>query len=209
MSLLALAASESSNITPGQVSSTLQFSRDLYVDGLTYLLRALPNDLTAEERVSIRTALPNGIAVHDSALINSEQRIAQRAPDTDPKEGVAQDVSMVHRLFAFLTIQFFVLVHCLLPYVKLLVGQAYRYERQHHISERVLRSGLDTVDSVGQRSIQMADAICKLNDGKVGQTMHEFGSWWIRGMAGGLHEGIGEGLAIMGATQNNAQEHNR
>ncbi|KAI9658012.1 MAG: hypothetical protein M1821_002672 [Bathelium mastoideum] len=62
------------------------------------------------------------------------------------------------------------------------------------------------MDSVGQRSIRVADAVCKLNEGKVGQAMHEFGVWWVRGVAGGLHEGIGEGLAIMGASQNGARK---
>ena len=183
--------------------STPLFSRHLYVDGLTYLLRALPEDLTEEERFNIRAALPAKVANHEVTIIGLDPNPTKGSQDIPLHEENNQDVSVVHRFFAFITIQFFLIVHYLLPYLKLFMGQVYRYERKHHISERVVRSSMDTIDSVGQRSIRMADAVCRLNDGKIGNAMHEFGSWWIQGMAGGLHEGIGEGLAIVGATQDN------
>lgn len=201
MNLLALAAHESTEPSSDAASATQHFSRHLYVDGLTYLLRALPEDLSEGERLSIRTALPVGIASPQVAFIGPDQTLPAPPQEVPLIEENSRDVSVIHRIFAFITIQFFIVVHFLLPYIKLFIGQVYRYERENRVSERVLRSSLDTIDNVGQRSIQVADAVCKLNDGKVGQAMHEFGCWWIQGMVGGLHEGIGEGLAIVGATQ--------
>ena len=201
INLLTLAARESSDASPFSSSSTSHFSRHLFVDGMTYLLRALPEDLSEEESLRLRTALPAEIMGDQLAVVGPGQSLATHSQDHVAVEESGTDVSMIHRFFAFITVQLFLIIHFLLPHAKVFAGQIYRYERENHISERLLRSSLDTIDNVGQRSMQIADAVCKLNDGKVGQAMQDFGSWWIQGMVGGLHEGIGEGLAIVGATQ--------
>ncbi|KAL9075408.1 MAG: hypothetical protein Q9157_004033 [Trypethelium eluteriae] len=186
-----------------------QGNRHLYVDGLTYLLRALPEDLTAEEYLRIRAALPIKARGCRLTLISQDQSLVARPEEVAPVKASSEDVSAIHRFFAFVTIQFFLIIHYLLPYVKLLLAFMYRYERENRVCERVVRSTLDAIDSVGQRSIEMVGAVRKLNDGKVGQAMQEFGSWWIQGMAGGLHEGIGEGLAIVGATPSSPRQARR
>ncbi|PVH68189.1 hypothetical protein DL98DRAFT_441780, partial [Cadophora sp. DSE1049] len=37
------------------------FARQLYLHALTYLLQALPSDLTTEEQLSVRSILPQGV----------------------------------------------------------------------------------------------------------------------------------------------------
>ncbi|KAF2238236.1 hypothetical protein EV356DRAFT_301767 [Viridothelium virens] len=209
INLLNLAAHESNRPPQHSGCNTPLFSRHLYVDGLTYLLRALPEDLTAEEYLRIRAALPIKARGCRLTLISQDQSLVARPEEVAPVKASSEDVSAIHRFFAFVTIQFFLIIHYLLPYVKLLLAFMYRYERENRVCERVVRSTLDAIDSVGQRSIEMVGAVCKLNDGKVGQAMQEFGSWWIQGMAGGLHEGIGEGLAIVGATPSSPRQARR
>jgi hypothetical protein len=38
-----------------------------------------------------------------------------------------------------------------------------------------------------------------MNDGKVGQALNDLSIWWITGVTAGIHQGVGDGLAIVGA----------
>lgn len=98
-------------------------------------------------------------------------------------------------------VQLFLFLHLLLPYVKLFLSQAYQYEREHRISERLFASSIQTVDELGRRSIRVTNAICQMNDGKVGQALNDLTLWWLRAVTGGIHEGVSEGFLILGARE--------
>lgn len=83
--------------------------------------------------------------------------------------------------------------------MKYLLSAAYQYEREHKISEKVVSQGIETVDMVGKG----AGALCGLGDGKVGKVVGECMGWLVEGVMGGIHEGVGEGMAIMGARRPN------
>ncbi len=55
------------------------------------------------------------------------------------------------------------------------------------------------MDTIGKRGMHVTGAIYGMGDGKVGQVISETATWLIEGVAGGIHEGIGEGLVIMGS----------
>ena len=42
-------------------------------------------------------------------------------------------------------------------------------------------------------------AIYGMRDGKVGQIITDAATWFVEGVTGGIHEGVGEGMVIMGA----------
>lgn len=44
----------------------------------------------------------------------------------------------------------------------------------------------------------MTGAIYGMGDGKVGQAITETAAWFVEGVTGGIHEGVGEGMIIMG-----------
>ena len=87
----------------------------------------------------------------------------------------------------------------LLPYIKSLLNAASQYERNHKLSEKVLSQGIDTMGTIGKRGISLAGVVFGMADGKVGQRVTGMASWIVEGVTGGIHEGVGEGLAIMGA----------
>jgi len=93
----------------------------------------------------------------------------------------------------------FILFQFLLPYLKYLLSAAYQYEREHKIAERVLSQSIETVDTLGKRSLSITGAIYGMGDGKVGQVITDMAGWFVEGVAGGIHEGVGEGMVIMGA----------
>ncbi len=172
-------------------------SRQLYIHALTYLLRGLPVDLSPEEQLCIRSAIPFEIVDSFTVRPFGDKLLAAHAEGFRPFRESDAEPSVIHRLLASGIIHTCFLIQLLLPYVKLLVGQMYRFEREHHISEKIFSMSINTVDELGKRSLEITNAICRMNNGKVGQALAEFASWWVREVAGGVHEGIVEGMVVI------------
>ncbi|KAK5279927.1 hypothetical protein LTR16_007299, partial [Cryomyces antarcticus] len=202
LSLLTLSFQESSSLSRNARGAIPSFSRQLYIHGLTYLLRGLPNDLTAEETICVRSSLPASMVEPVILKPCEGQLIRVRAngqPSTKQQQTEAE-TSLLHKILASGVVQLFLLFHFVVPYIKLFLGTAYRYERTHHVSERLFSGSINTMDGLGKKSLQIADSVCRLNDGKVGQAANELAGWWIKGVMGGIYEGVGEGMVILGAS---------
>lgn len=173
------------------------FIRQLYIHSLTYLLRGLPSDLSSSETMSLQSALPA------SMLTSFQLEVSDRALAPLPHSTAAAESEMkpsvLHRLVASAIVNLFLIFNLLLPYIQLVVAHAYRYERKYKISERVFRSSLTAVDEVSRRGLDLADAVCRLNDGKVGRLLGDYMVWWVRGVTGGIHQGLSDGLNALSA----------
>lgn len=182
-------------LSDGKVPS---FCRDLYIHALMYLLRALPDDLNQSEQMSIQSSLPAPIVKSIEATVMTKNLVPYRGKGMVADEELQPPPpSIIQRAVAAVIIQFFVVMQFLLPYVKVFISSAYHYEREHRISERVFSSSIDTIDGIGKRSIQLADRICAMNDGKVGQALNNFTIWWVTGITGGIHQGIQQGIIVL------------
>lgn len=177
INLLERAVQESSIIAQDSRYGDAMFARMNYINAIAYLLRGLPSDLTTDERLNIRSALPDGVCD------NSGGRPSCDAPPVEP--------SLLHRTLATTIIQLFLILQLVLPYFKYLLTSAYQYDREHKISERVLAQGIET----GRRGVDVAGGILAMGDGKVGK----YAAWVVEGVMGGIYEGLGEGMAIVGA----------
>ena len=191
LNLLSLAVDESSTISQNPDFGNASFARQVYIHALTYLLRALPDDLTAEEQISVRGALPPGVV---EPLHLSNHYLSDAQPTVS-----AESPSLLHRTLASTIIQLFILFQFVLPYIKYLLAAAYQYDREHKISEKVLSQGIETVDTLGKTGLSLTGAIYGMGDGKVGKMITETAAWFVEGVTGGIHEGVGEGLVIIGA----------
>jgi hypothetical protein len=193
LNLLSLAVEESSTISQDPRYGSASLARQLYLHALTYLLRALPSDLTTEEQISVRSALPVGVV----------EPLRLEVPDScpSPNHSIESDnqPSLLHRALASTIVQFFILFQFALPYLKYLLSAAYQYEREHKISEKVLSQSIETVGTLGKRSLSITGAIYGMGDGRVGQLIADVAGWFVEGVTGGIHEGVGEGLVIVGA----------
>ncbi|TVY88887.1 hypothetical protein LAWI1_G003793 [Lachnellula willkommii] len=188
LSLLSLADEESSVISRDNRLGNASFARQLYIHSLTYLLRALPTDLTTEEQLSVRNALPSGVVETLRVEVN---------PCRTRTTSISQP-SLLHRTLASTIVQLFIFFQFIIPYLKYLLRSAYQYDREHKISEKVLSQGIETVDVIGKQSLTLTSAICGMGDGKVGQMITQSAAWVVEGVAGGIHEGVGEGMGIIG-----------
>lgn len=146
--------------------------------------------MSAEEQISIRGALPPGVV--EPLHLNSGYFLETQHPSPEQP-------SLLHRTLATTIIQLFLLAQFILPYLKYLLAAAYQYDREHKISEKILSQSIETVDSLGKTGLSLTGAIYGMGDGKVGQMITETTAWFVEGVTGGIHEGLGEGMVIMGA----------
>ncbi|PYH45698.1 uncharacterized protein BP01DRAFT_356329 [Aspergillus saccharolyticus JOP 1030-1] len=182
-----------------------RLARSLYINAMGYLLDALPAELTHDELATIRHNLP--LSLQSSVPVLGEASHAATSftsPNTNPDTNrlpLKSRRSMLHRLLAFIIIQLFVLMRYIIPYLKLLLARVYQYERSHRVTERVITTTLDTVDSWGKRSVSLGSAVLGLYEGRVRATVVNVTDWWVEGIAGGIYEGVGEGMTVLGLIQ--------
>jgi hypothetical protein len=160
-----------------------------------YLLDALPSDLTTEETAMIQYRLPENVK---SSIVTSSQPYATQLEARMSPTTIPPTRSYLHRLLASIIVQTFLLVRFLLPYFKLLLQNVYEYERSHHITQRIVTTTLDAADGLGKKSVDIGSAVCRFNQGRVGVAVANLASWWVEGIAGGIYEGVGEGMMHMG-----------
>jgi len=54
------------------------------------------------------------------------------------------------------------------------------------------------MDGMMKSTVRIGNSVCQMNDGKVGQAFNDFIVWWVKGVTGGIHQGVGEGLVVLG-----------
>lgn len=171
------------------------FTRSLYISALVYLLDALPPDLTPDETAMLQHRLPE--SVKSSMPAAAHPQLARPEGPVDFKS-LPSSKSYLHRLLAFAIVQVFVIVHFLLPYIRVILRQVYEYERTHRITERVFTAALDVAESLGKRSLDVGNSVCQFDQSTLGSTVGNLAAWWVEGIAGGIYEGIGEGMMHLG-----------
>ncbi|KAF0330179.1 hypothetical protein RB213_013511 [Colletotrichum asianum] len=172
---------------PPTMGPGAEFERKAFIDGVEYILKALPGDLNDMEIDRLRASLPNNL----------------RSPAGDrshsPSRSPSGPRSILHRGVQTAVVNIFILIHLALPYIVLLIRLAARTEREYKLSERVVGSGMSFANTVGSFGMRTTGALYNVGDGRVGQALTEAIAWTVEGVTGGLSEGVGEGLSIVGA----------
>ncbi|KAI7770712.1 hypothetical protein LZL87_004499 [Fusarium oxysporum] len=167
------------------------FERKAFVDGVTYLLKALPQELDEGELRRIQCALPEQVNLSDVALTRAEPD-SKRVRPSQPR-------SIIHRGVQMTVVNLIFFLSFLMPYLLLLVRCAARLERKYKISEKVVGHGVDLVNSIGKQGASLTEAIGQMNDGKVAQALLEVFVWTVDGVTQGISDGLGEGLSMVGS----------
>jgi hypothetical protein len=193
ITLLSQSQQESFDIAQTNDKSFTPLTRQLYLHGLSYALRSVPSDLTQEEILSLHAATPPAvhnlqIALQSHSHALTQTQIPHRTRTSH--EGPVEDPSFLHRATAYIVFQSFLFLQFILPYIKLFLGHAYRWERKHHVTERLVDGGIVTVE----RGVQLSQTVCQMNDGKVGQAVNNLTFWFLQGITGGIQQGICEGV---------------
>lgn len=160
-----------------------------------YLLDALPSDLTNEETIMLQHRLPESVKL--STASSPQARLAA-LQDTSNPQAPPPAKSYLHRLLASVIVQVFLIVQFFMPYIKIFLRQLYEYERTHRITERVIATVLGFADGLGKSGARVGTAAYQINETRVGAAMGSLAAWWVEGVAGGIYEGVGEGMMHLG-----------
>ncbi|KAL0944373.1 uncharacterized protein CTRU02_202260 [Colletotrichum truncatum] len=167
----------------------VDFERKAFLDGVEYILKALPADLNEHELHRLRTSTPSNFIPPSSP--------GGRA--YSPSRGANGGRSILHRGVQTAVVNIFILLHLALPYIILFLRLAARTEREYRISENLVGAGMSFANAVGSKGMRITGALCNVGDGRVGQALTEAIAWTVEGFTGGLSDGVGEGLTIVGA----------
>jgi hypothetical protein len=175
-------------------------NRRRYLHGTTYVLRALPADLTRDEILSLQAAGPaNMLEVIEGLAVLSQSRLG---PPNLTKEGgrsTTRCPPILQRLVATMVIQVFLVLQFLLPYVKLLVGVAYRRECEHKFARRIVRNTMRGCRKIVRGSLDLSRSASHLSQGKVERAIKCAMSWCVQGLIVGIKQGILEGVDLLEA----------
>ncbi|KAF9887067.1 hypothetical protein FE257_010561 [Aspergillus nanangensis] len=163
--------------------------RSLYTGALGYLLDALPEDLTQEEMSRIRENFPDQIEA-------SAPQPGSYPPKLSHQSSAKR--SFLHRLLASITVQLFILLQLVSPYLKASALVMYQYERSYRVTEHVLALALRVIEAMGKSGYNLGFFIFGLYDGGTMASILDMVSGWLEAVFGGVYEGVGEGMVIVG-----------
>ncbi|KAK2038187.1 hypothetical protein LZ31DRAFT_599857 [Colletotrichum somersetense] len=165
----------------------VDFERKAFLDGVEYILKALPSDLNEHELHRLRTSTPSNF-------------IPPTPPDSraySPSRGASNGRSILHRGVQTAVVNIFLIIHLALPYLILLLRLAARTEREYRISENLVGAGMGLANAIGSKGMRITGALCNVGDGRLGQALTEAIAWTVEGFTGGLSDGVGEGLSLV------------
>lgn len=174
------------------LSRNPQLTRKLYIDGLEYLLNGLPLELTVQEEVGLRAAMPASLSKVSARLRHTQLTVRSAEEDCHHQQ------TRLHRAVASVTLYAFLVISILLPYIQLLMQKAYQYERKHRLGDRLLAHSALVAGTASKQTLTLANHLYGLNEGKFGDTVKDIGMWWIQGVSGGVYDGLDEGIQTIG-----------
>ncbi|KXT15698.1 hypothetical protein AC579_119 [Pseudocercospora musae] len=170
--------------------------RSQYINGTACILKGLPAELTPAETLILREAIADFLTPEQT---RDRQMLLRADPVLrSPRSTALRQRSVLHRAVAFATLHIFLVASFILPYIQMLVRQAYRFDRRHKISDRVFAHSVMAADKMGRGTMMIAGQICAMDDGRVGELMKIAGLYVVQGFGGGIYDGIGESLSAFG-----------
>ncbi|KAK9386589.1 hypothetical protein V1515DRAFT_639504 [Lipomyces mesembrius] len=152
-------------------------SRQLYVHALTYLLRALPANLTLSEIMDIGKFVPDSVIATEYQRRSTPDVNTMSANGELPKS--QQDNSKLEEAIIYLIRGLAVTMKVSTPYVIELLRKLAEKEREYKVSERTLALSCAVVDRLSRSSVGNALLVTGVN------------------VLGAVGKGIGEGLVIL------------
>jgi len=160
--------------------------RSQHLHGLTYLLRALPNDMTRLEEEQLREALPLQFRNLDGQ-------------DWDPAKLSLDTVhpNILSRSISYAILQLAVLISVMVPILSALLSWSLQYERQHRVTEQVLSKSLQTMETLGERGLDLKDMMVRFGRGRVGSALLDGMAWVAESVVQGVTDGAGRSVLVV------------
>lgn len=152
-----------------------ELARKMFIDGLGYLLKALP-DLTPDETAQLSNYLPRSLKP------TSEQQMNEPAPSDSEGEG-EDEVNYIYNFVTFATMYGVLFGSLMLPILERLVAAMYQCDQRYKIRSRVANTTTQTLSSIAK------SVFASLNEGRSGQIALGLSLYAIQGASRGFLDG--------------------
>jgi len=177
------------------------FIRKSFIDGVSYLLRALPDNLDKHELATIEQSLPTQCLARsvdqetDNGLqmYQQDQPLQQRQRDHGQREE-GQLEALLRHVVRKAALQFVLLVYLFARLVTVLIRMAAHYETKYSVSSQLFERSMVVANGAIQCSVMFAEKIGNTGDGRLGQALARAGLWTLDLMTGAIQEGLSEGI---------------
>ena len=185
-SLLKLAIEEAASPAPSEA-----VGRRLYIDGVGYLLRGLPTDLSADEEMVIRTALPEKLAAQTASdQLGSEQRVSK----TEAHDAKA---TLLRRTVSAATLYTILILSVLIPYLHYALRRLWAFDQQHKLSTRLYTQAALLAQLLSAQVLAVMALAWDMNEGQLRTACRDAGVWLLRDVTGGANEGVRKAVEML------------
>ena len=174
-----------------------QFSRQLYVDSVKYLLRGLPRDLAVDEVTTLRAAAASRLGPTPQNANISNSLGSHETQKDEPDEATAP-ASLLQVVIAFIALYFFLGITKCWPWLQRGAQQLQLYNHDYGISDKVLSHGIAAADSMIRWAFMLISTVWAIKNGTFSIAVRGTASWLIVGVTKGLYDGLGEGMRRKG-----------
>ena len=157
-----------------------ELTRSMYMDGMMYLLQALPPDLTNEEYRRLREATLSRLGAQEGTEILQSRFTTSDEPST------------VRRAAATFTSTTILAARFTLPYVQGCVRSVYDIERKYDISHRLLDANIAAVQTSSKQIAFLVNKVCEAGNSKAGQRLKLYLIWCLQEATQGACEGCSD-----------------
>lgn len=171
----------------GESSTKDPLNRRLYIDGISYILRGLPDDLTSEEAMVLRNAAPAVLIPGPHQESTVQQHPSQPQQPTEPP-------TLLRRTISTATFYTLLLLTLLLPYLQALFTALYALDARHNFSARFLAQTTILLRLLAAQALAILAIAWGANDGALRHACRDFGVWVLRDVCGGMDEGVGRAV---------------
>ena len=174
--------------TPSRLPDDDDHNRRLYIDGISYVLRGLPADLTREEALTIRTAVPASVIPAPP-----EQSVAVQQPTQQPHQPT-EPPTLLHRVVSTTTFYTLLALTLLIPHIQTLFATLCALDARHNFSARFLAQTSFLLRMLAAQAVAVLAMAWGANDGALRHACRDFGVWVLRDVCGGMDEGVGRAV---------------
>ena len=162
--------------------------REEYIDGVKYLLKALPPNLTETELDKLDSALPAELQEI------AEQRQARRNDLRRRRKS-----NLLSKSISWAILRSAMLLSILLPLLLGFLGFCLRYERENHLTEKFVDLATSALNSLQKREPELLACVSHFGHGRVGKVLIGGTAWVIDGVVQGVADGAGRSASVLGS----------
>ena len=162
--------------------------REEYIDGVKYLLKALPPNMTQTELDKLDSALPAELQEI------AEQRQARRNELRRRRKS-----NLLSKTISWTILRAAMLLSIFLPLLLGLLGFCLRYERDNRLTEKFVDLATSGLNTLQKREPELQACVSRFGHGRVGKALIGGTAWFIGGVVQGVADGAGRSAPVLGS----------